>query len=200
MKQHAHRNGLVIKPPEPIFKLEPILGAAYELGKVWDFVKLGIEEVIQKSHLEGLHCYRGKPAGWRCQESRHFYYTYRPEDIYMALRVNRASLYMTWLRGRLTGFGICQQVADVNINQPPYLLAWIGYSKDPETVKLYFKELENLAISLKLPEIRLYSTRKGWLVRKPSPDWEILTSRGWLKEVDPHGFSLAPEICLRRRL
>jgi len=200
LSQNARKLKVAPKPNERPFRLEPVIGAAHELDRYWDFVRLGIEEVISKSHIQGLHCYRGKPRDWRCDDRSHCYYTYKPEDVYMALRMNRASLYMTWLRGRLTGFGICQQIADVSVNQPPHLLAWIGYSKDPETVKLYFLELENLARSLNLKEIRMYSTRKGWLKHKPGPNWEILTSHGWVKEADFWGLRIAPEICLRRVL
>jgi hypothetical protein len=202
----THENGVVRRPLKkpisaPIFRVEPVIGAAYELDKYWDFVCLGIEEVISKSHLEGLGCYKGKPTGFRCTERAHFYYRYKPEDVYLALRTNRASLYMTWLRGKLTGFGICQQVANPEVNEAPYLLSWIGYSRDHETVGLYFRELENLARRLNLHEIRYYTTRKGWIVNKPTPDWEILTCRGWVRDLDHRerlGLRLAPEIVMRR--
>ena len=209
MELTTHQNGVARRPPKmarpalPAFRVEPVIGAAFELDKYWDFVRLGIEEVIAKSHLEGLNCYKGKPAGYRCADRAHLYYTYKPEDIYLALRTNRASLYMTWLRGKLTGFGICQQVANPDVNQPPYLLSWVGYSRDHETVGLYFKELENLARRLNLREIRHYTTRKGWIVNKPTPDWEVLTSRGWIKDLDHRdrlGLRLAPEIVMRRTL
>jgi hypothetical protein len=161
---------------------------------VWDYVKLGIEEVLRKSHIRGMRC----PLG--CNDRDHFFYKYKPEDVYLSLRTGKSSLYMTRLRGQITGFGVCQKIASVDLCEPPFLLAWIGWSNDRETVGLYFKELEKLAASLMLREIRLTSTRKGWLIRKPTPDWEILSSQGWVKEVDPYQMRMAPEVTLRRRV
>lgn len=156
------RNGKHEKPKVPHFECRYI-PPDYRMGQVWPFVRAGLEELIKKV----------KPQG---------YYTMRPEDVYVILRANKASLYVALLDGRLAGFGIARLVNDEYNNAPPYLLSWLGWSDRKEATKLYFLELEKVAFGLKVGEIRHYSTRKGWLLEPPGPGWELLSSEGWLKQ------------------
>lgn len=184
--QEVSRNGRVTKKPaaakqEAPFKLVHI-PADWHLSDVWEFVREGILEVLHKS--------KG-------------YYKYRPEDAYLALRLQKANLYLAHWRGELKGFGITQVNADPFGNEPPHLLSWIGYCSHHETMLAYFEELKIIAKSFKLGEIRHASTRKGWLISKPGPDWETLTSKGWVRDLTPeqiHGFDMAPEFVQRVKI
>lgn len=167
------------KPVTPHFRLERI-EPDHRLVPVWEFVRLGIEEVMARSR--GL-------------------YPHRPEDVYMMLRLRKADLYMAYVDGDLKGFGILQIINDPFGNRPPYLLSWIGYSASHDAVVGYFKELEAIALAHKIREIRHYSTRKGWLMRPPGPGWETLTAQGWVANLTREhikGLWMAPEITQRK--
>jgi hypothetical protein len=179
------RNGKVGRskkaaPKVEHFRLEHV-PPDWHLGKVWEFIKAGVEEVIRKGN--GL-------------------ITVRPEDVYLALRLNRASLYMGHLDGELKGFGVVQRSEDPFGNTPPWLFSWVGWSSSHEARELYYEELKVIAKSFKLNEIRHVSTRHGWLV---SPPWgdetETLSARGWLKHPlsreQIHRLSLTSEIVQR---
>lgn len=188
------RNGKAgrFKAKEPRFKLEEI-PPDYHLREQWDVVKAGIEDVIAKSAI-----YKGfeiDEHGRKVPKKIGQIYTYAPEDIYMALRARRAQLYMALMDGQLNGFGILQRREDALGNDPAFLLSYIGWCSDRETRLAYYKEIENVARGLKLKEIRHESTRKGWLRDKPGPEWETLTSEGWIKDLtreQAHRLSLAP--------
>ena len=161
LSKEPTKNGRVAKTREPIFRLQQI-PPDHHLREHWEFVEAGCREVLRKS--KGI-------------------YTWRPEDIYALLRLGKATLYLTFYRGNLSGFGIVQRRDDPLGNDKPYLLSWIGWSANRETRMAYFKELESVARGYKLGEIRHESTRIGWLLSKPTPDWESWTSEGWIKDL-----------------
>lgn len=174
-------------PKVPHFECR-FVPADHRLSAQWPYVKAGLETLLSKI----------RPAG---------FYTFRPEDIYMALRAKQIVLYVVYLDGRLSGFGITRRAEDAFQNADPYLLAWLGWCDKREATDLYFRELEKMAAGLSLKEVRLYSTRKGWIMHPPNNDWELQTSGGWLplKTADREvrkglyqAFELVPEICMRR--
>lgn len=148
----------------------------WHLADVWDFVKAGIETVIEKSAI-----YHGRDADGR-PHLVEYYLKYRPEDVYVTLRLKQANLYLAHWDGHLHGFGIVQVKHDPFGNVPPHLLSWIGFCDHRETRVAYFQELKIIAKSFNLSEIRHYSVRHGWLVDAPWGDeTETLTRYGWLK-------------------
>ncbi len=209
IKRGRGRPPKVAPAPAPArFRLEHIPCAInvadnWKLANVWEFVKAGCEEVIKKSAItSGFDTVPGKDG--KPTQIPHivdYFYKWKPEDIYLALRMNKATLYMAHMDGKLKGFGIIQVQNDTFGNTPPYVLSWCGYCSDRETRIAYYRELETVAKSFKLHEIRHASTRKGWLVDPPTPDWETLTSQGWIKNLTReqiHQLWLAPEIIQRR--
>lgn len=160
----------------------------HSLAQWWEFVRLGVEDLLKKVRPEG-------------------FYTFRPEDVYVAIRAKQVVLYVVFLDGKLTGFGITRRAEDAFLNAEPYLLSWLGWCDKREATDLYFRELENVARGLKLKEIRHYSTRKGWILAPPNRDWEIQTAEGWkgLKTDAERrelfkAFKMVPEVCMRRRI
>ena len=139
--------------PIPHFELRFILEDAASIDQWWSsHIKPEIEKIIAR-------------APDVCD--------FIPEEIYVFLRRKIAFLYIGFLDGKYSGFGILQ-IRERTFSKERYLLSWIGAGLNTEAVDLYFAELENIARRAKLTTIRHESARMGWQRRLPGPGWRTV--------------------------
>jgi hypothetical protein len=83
-----------------------------------------------------------------------------PEDLYMAIKTNAATLYMVSIDGDEHGFLILRVLHDFD---GPRLHIWVLYSFSKVDLMTEFDEhLTNIARQVNASRITFGSTRKGW--------------------------------------
>lgn len=117
-----------------------------ELREAWAYVRPALDTM-------------DRPDGWL------------PEDVYMTLRSNGASLYMLYDEtGQKAGFFILRLLSDFD---GPRLHIWILYAKDAEfdPMALFAEDLDAIARSCKAPRITFSTNRPGWHKLAPRYDF-----------------------------
>ena len=111
-------------------------------GKVtrwWDLIRGGIETIIAKNRI-----------------------TFRPEDVYVTLAKNAATLCLTLdSRGMYAGFTILTQERNP-FTQENYLMVWFAYSKVRGASEGTMPHLEKIGRELGYSLLIMHSPRKGW--------------------------------------
>lgn len=120
--------------------------APADIAAVWSRVRPGLESM-------------DKGDGWI------------PEDLYLALKTNGASLYMVTIDGKEHGFLVLKAVTDFDGTR---LHIWVLHSHSKVDLMTEFSdELDAIGRSINASRITFSSTRSGWAKVAPKHGFSV---------------------------
>lgn len=110
--------------------------ASDDIGREWDRVRIGLVEVKKATSDEWL-----------------------PEDIYMALKMGSASLYIGEIEGKYAGFVVLRLINDFHSKN---VEIWAAYSATKQPLmKLFWPEIQKIGKQVGASRIR-FTAARGW--------------------------------------